>query len=107
LLKKIRIAFTILFIAIFLAACQSSDDKINNNDVEATFTGNISEINQQNALVDIETGDILNSGNKVYVDLSMSEENFKVGDKVEVGYDGVIRESHPLGINVIYIELIQ
>lgn len=103
MIKKI----TILFIALLLAACQSGDDNTNNNEVEATFTGTISEINQQNALVDIETGEILNSGNKVYVDLSMSEENFKVGDKVEVGYDGLIRESHPLGINVIYIELIQ
>jgi len=101
------ILFIILFIGLQLAACQSDDNKAKNNEVEATFTGTISEINQQNTLVDIETGEILNSGNKVYVDLSMSEENFKVGDKVEVGYDGLIRESHPLGINVIYIELIQ
>ncbi|MFB9988445.1 DUF3221 domain-containing protein [Bacillus benzoevorans] len=106
MIKKISILFTTLFIGLLLAACQS-DDKAKNNEVEATFTGTISEINQQNALVDIETGDILKSGDKVYVDLSKSEANFKVGDKVEVGYDGVIRESYPLGINVVYVELIK
>lgn len=103
--KDICILLIILCIGLLLASCQSDVDKENNKEVEATFTGTISEINQQNALVDIETGDILNSGNKVYVDLSMSDDQFKVGDKVEVGYDGVIRESHPLGINVVYVEL--
>ncbi len=106
LIKKTSILSTILFIALLLASCQAGDDHANKQEVEAIFTGTISEINGQNALVDIETGDILKSGNKVYVDVSMSEENLKLGDKVEVGYDGLIRESHPLGINVIYIELL-
>lgn len=74
---------------------------------EATFIGTIEEINGDNALVSIEEGEILNSGNKVDVNLSVaSDTTFEIGDKVRVGYDGHIREIFPLGINTTFVELI-
>lgn len=74
---------------------------------EATFIGTIEEINGDTALVAIEEGAILNSGSIVDIDLSVaSDTTFEIGDKVRVGYDGIIRETYPLGINTIFVELL-
>lgn len=85
-----------------LIACQSS------NDTTYTFTGTIESIDQQLAIVHIEDGDIAKSGHKVAVDLSVSAQDitFQIGDYIKVGYDGEVRESEPLGINTIFVELI-
>lgn len=95
---------TILALLLVLASCQSNG---NQNEAKATFTGTIVEINNQSAIVAIETGEILRSGDKVTVALSKNRDvDFQAGDKVKVGYDGIVQESYPLGINVIYVELI-
>lgn len=111
--KKIRILLNIILI-ILLVACNSVDNKTKidnetkNNQTKATFTGSIVDINGQTALVNVEEGDILKSGNSVHVGLSdKSGAKFKVGDKVRVGYEGEIRESDPLGINVVSVELLE
>lgn len=71
------------------------------------FVGIIEEINGDNAIVSIEEGSILNSGSKADIDLSVaSDTTFHVGDKVRVRHDGIIREKFPLGINTIFVELI-
>ncbi|WP_270577403.1 DUF3221 domain-containing protein [Caldibacillus thermoamylovorans] len=50
----------------------------------------------------------MKSGSRVHVDLSKnSETDFHVGDKVKVGYDGEVRESDPLQINVVFIEKVE
>lgn len=89
-----------ILIVSILTACQSSNDK--------TFTGTIESIEQQQAIVHIVDGDIAKSSNKVAVDLSVSTQDitFQAGDYIKIGYDGEVRESEPLGINTIFIELI-
>jgi len=102
--KTISLSIIVLLFS-FLAACQSVEKE---NKTSATFTGTIEEINGQSALVSIEEGEILNSGNSVNIDLSVnSKETFHVGDRVKVSYDGEVRESLPLSVNVIDIEIVR
>lgn len=75
---------------------------------EHTFIGTIQDIHGDSALVTIEEGEILKSGKEVMVDLSVEEErNLQIGDQIKVGYDGTVRESHPLGIHTLYVERLQ
>jgi hypothetical protein len=98
--NKLSILLLILFSSL-LFGCNSEG-------VQATFIGTIEEINGNSALVDVEEGDILNSGRSVYVDLSVnSEATFEVGDKIKVGYDGMVRESSPLGIDTLSVQLVE
>ena len=62
------------------------------------FTGTIESIENDHALVKIEEGKILKSGDQASVDLSVAKDTtVHVGDKVKVGY-GFVGESHPLTI---------
>lgn len=66
------------------------------------------EINGQSALIAIDNGQILSSGDKVIVDLlDTSEDSFECGDLVRVGYDGSVRESYPLQIDTLTLEKIK
>lgn len=57
------------------------------------------------ALVEIEEGAILSSGDQVHIPLSIDDvDNFEVGDQVRIGYDGSVMESYPLQINMTFIE---
>lgn len=123
-MKKKLVALFIILLVGMLFACgtqeinsteNDNENEINNGDEDTTsvaieeysFIGTIEEINGTNAIVSVEEGEILNSGNKVDVNLSVaSDTTFQVGDKVKVGYDGVIREIFPLGINTISVEKI-
>lgn len=100
-MKKVgAILFTLVF-SIFLVGCNLSEE----NQADASFTGTIAEINDDSALIDIEEGEIRNSGNQVIVDLSIVEdEEFAVGDKVRVGYNGGVMESYPLQITTAFVE---
>lgn len=87
---------------------QNKVDTTVNHEDELTFTGIIDEINGEVALVSIEKGVILNSGSKVEVDLSVAnDKTFQIGNKVKVGYDGIVRETYPLSINTTFVELIE
>ena len=77
-------------------------DAFKKND-ENTFIGVISEINESKALVDIESGSILSSGDKTFIDLSKGTEELKVGDRVKVKHTGLIRESYPMQIDTISV----
>ena len=110
MIKKILL-LTLVGLLSLLVGCGTPDNGNADGDdqkEEVTFTGSIEEIHEQSALVSIEKGDILKSGNEVYIDLSVAGHiTFEVGDKVRVGYDGIINESHPLGINTLFVELIE
>ena len=55
----------------------------------------------------IDEGEILNSGDKAMINLSVNqEEAFGVGDRIKVSYDGVVMESYPLKVNEIFVEKI-
>lgn len=70
------------------------------------FVGIIETIEKDNAIVKIEEGEILKSGDKASVDLSVAKDTtFQVGDKIKVGY-GYVGESHPLYIETKSVKLI-
>ena len=96
-----------------MVACSTNDvtpdDKIKliYNATTVHFDGTIEEINGQSVLVSVIEGFILNSGDKVIVDLSVDPEKpFEIGDKVRIKYVGTVRESYPLQIGPLSIEKI-
>lgn len=99
--NKIITGLLIILSLTFLTACNPFKEE------EVYFTGTIVEITDQMAIVEIDEGVILSSGDIAAVDLSVEEETtFEEGDRVEVAYDGIVRESYPLGINTISVKLI-
>lgn len=105
--KKLILFFGVLF-SCLLFACASKDVvPTDANEVKATFIGIIEEINNQSALVIVEEGEI-SVGSNVFVNLSVNNtETFQIGDKINVGFDGTIRESDPLQINTIFVEFVE
>lgn len=101
-MKKIVILIVTLIISISLIGC--SKDK-----AEAEFKGTITEIIGEFAIVAVDEGeDIRSSGDLVEVNLSKNQDvEFRVGDRVRVGYKGEIQEKYPLGINTIFVELLE
>ena len=100
--KKFNLLF-ILFINSLLFACSTDDvKKTDDSEVYGTFRGTIEEINGNRAIVYWE------GAGETFVDLSVnSAVTFQVGDKVEVGYDGIVMESHPAKINTLSVELVE
>ncbi|MEC2072469.1 hypothetical protein [Alkalihalophilus marmarensis] len=99
--KHLMRVFMLLTVCL-LAAC-SNEDQMQN----AAFTGTIESIHNDSAIIAIEEGEILSSGDKVGVNLAVNEEDmFAVGDQVVVEYDGAVMESYPLQVHTISIKLI-
>ena len=70
------------------------------------FIGIIESIENNHAMVKIEEGDILKSGDKASVDLSVAQNTtFQVGDKIKVRY-GNVGERYPLYIETKSVKLI-
>lgn len=110
-MKKLWVIVTAVFFLGFMTACskgedaQSDEPPAETEPTILTFTGTIEEIHDQSALIVIDNGPILSSGDKVTVDLSVaSEDSFEIGDQVRVGYDGFVRESYPLQIDTLTLE---
>ena len=101
-MKKILILLLIILCSVSFIGCSK-------NKAEAEFKGIITEINGQYAIISADEGEeIRGSGELVEVDLSKNEEvEFKIGDRVKVGYDGAVQEKYPLGITTIYVELLE
>ena len=69
----------------------------------STFRATIVEIYGDTAIVDNAT-----TGEIIKVDLSVNPSvTFQVGDEIEVGFSGGIRESYPAQINTISVELVE
>lgn len=99
---KKALLITLSLLLVFILACTNKKEV---DETEHKFIGTISKIEENIAIVSIEEGEILKSGDSVKVDLSVNKEDvFFIGDKVEVEYDGMIRESNPLSINTISIK---
>ena len=105
--KKYNLLF-IVFISIssLLFACNTEDGKnTDDSDVYVTFRGTIVEINGDRAIVYSEED---GRSSRTFVDLSVnSTVTFQVGDEVEVGYDGIIKESDPAQIKTLSVELVE
>ena len=110
-MKRLIAILSMFIVFTMLVACGTTSDKkgaAKDGDSSPTFIGTIEEITDASALVSIEEGNILNSGTKVMVDLSVAEGlTFNEGDRIKVTYDGIVRESHPLGINTVKVELLE
>ncbi|WP_397538158.1 hypothetical protein [Rummeliibacillus pycnus] len=103
LIKKFGLIF------IFLLCCFLIF-KYTESEVKATFTGVIEEINGQTAIVYVTEEDDKDNvvSGIIYVNLAKNPDvTFQVGDKVKVGYDGTIRDTAPIGITTLTIELVQ
>lgn len=111
LMKRLIAILSMFIFVTMLVACGTTSDKkgaAKDGDSNPTFIGTIEEITDASALVSIEEGNILNSGTKVMVDLSVAEGlTFNEGDRIKVTYDGIVRETHPLGINTVKVELLE
>lgn len=90
-----------------LAETRKDPLKVEDNREEFKFTGTILEIYDDTACALVEPEEetaIRSSGDRVVVKLgSNTKDNFFVGDKVIVYYDGVVAESYPLQIPNIYL----
>ncbi len=114
-MKRILIfALAICFCSFTFTACsgEKESEDINSQEVVdsiAIFKGVISEIDEKSAIVDVNADQehILSSGDKVSVNLSISQQEFVVGDEIVVYYSGEIMESYPLQVNVSDIELLE
>lgn len=101
-MRKILVLCLALLISVSIIGCSKGEDTVE-------FTGTITEIIGDFAIVSVdEEQDIRNSGDLVEVNLTVNDGiDFSIGDRVRVGYDGVVMEKYPLGINTIYIELLE
>lgn len=108
ILNKILILLFGVLLSCILFACDLNNvEHTNDSEVNATFIGIIEEINDYNALVKVEEGAI-SVGSNVFVNLSVNNTGtFQIGDKINVGFDGTIRESEPLQINTIFVKLVE
>ncbi|QOV11181.1 hypothetical protein [Viridibacillus arvi] len=99
--KKIILIFTFLLCGGILFVWSESE-------VKATFTGVIEEINEQGAIVYVTDGEDNAVSGIIAVNLAKNpDETFQVGDKVKVGYDGTIRDTAPIGITTLTVELVE
>lgn len=100
--RNCNILFVFILIGLLSACSSAGNDKADDSETKDNFTGVIETIEDKNAIVDIEDGEILKSGLKVSMNLSVA------GDTTfQVGYDGEVREREPLGINTSFVELIE
>lgn len=80
-------------------------EEVSNN--KNVFYGTILELYQDGAvaLVEPEEGaDIRSSGDQVRVNLAVNTtDNFSVGDRIQVEYDGGVMETYPLQIHVLQV----
>ncbi|MGF9976821.1 hypothetical protein ABE042_10340 [Viridibacillus arvi] len=76
--------------------------------VKATFTGVIEEINEQGAVVYVTDDEDNAISGIIAVNLAKNpDQTFQVGDKVKVGYDGTMRDTAPIGITTLTVELVE
>ena len=96
---SIILAWSCLIIFIFMIAMPKS---------KAAYTGTILETDGISALILIDEGcPIRRSGDRVYASIKKyPPKTFSVGDRVEVGYDGVVFESYPLQAGADYVKKI-
>lgn len=79
---------------------------INNEHNRFSFKGTVIDVSETSLLVSVNPDeDEIRSSDKISVSLYNKSNNnfdFKIGDKVEVFYNGVILESYPAMINDVY-----
>lgn len=101
--KLILFCYTI--VASLLVACGSQNLE---KDVKATFVGEIDEIRGDNNALVIAFRENGKALGQISVDLTVNpNETFQAGDKIRVGYDGMIGETAPQVINTLTVEKVE
>ncbi|MGM0752446.1 MAG: DUF3221 domain-containing protein [Bacillota bacterium] len=102
--KTLAIIVLLPIIGCSNSIASSEENKIKTE--SSSFTGTIKEINDNRALVSAKVYEG-NSESDVFIDLSVNNaETFQVGDKVKVGFEGIIKESNPAQINTLSVVLV-
>ncbi|MDQ0975911.1 putative membrane protein [Neobacillus niacini] len=100
-----------IIVLLTIVGCSNSIDSSEekNNEIKtenSSFIGTIKDINGNTAIVSAKVFEGNPEGD-VIVDLSVNnDETFQVGDKIKVGFDGIIKESNPAQINTLSVELV-
>ncbi|MGE7114670.1 hypothetical protein [Lysinibacillus sp. NPDC047702] len=95
-------------IVILLLCCGLIFIYSSNSKIKATFIGVIQEINGHRAVVYVNKTEDSPISGIIYVNLAMNpNEIFLVGDKVKVGYDGTMRDSAPIEVTTLTVELVE
>jgi len=95
------ILFCSIVIASLLFACGTE------NLEKATFVGTIQEITGDRAIIDAAEEDGKTLG-QIRINLAVNpNETFQIGDRVRVGYDGMIMESAPAEIKTLSVKKIE
>ena len=98
-MKKILILIFLIFI--FIVSCNKKD-----NIEEYSFKGIIAEINENSILVEInENEEEYKSSDLIYITITdkiKDNNQFKIGDEIEIFYDGLIKESYPAQISNVF-----
>ena len=98
------ILFCFTLVASLLFACGSENME---KDVKATFVGTIQEITGDSAIINAAEEDGKTLG-QISIDLAVNpNETFQIGDKVRIGYDGMIMESAPAQVNTLTVEKVE
>ncbi|ASV67037.1 hypothetical protein MKX67_03515 [Cytobacillus sp. FSL W7-1323] len=98
------ILFCSIVVASLLFACGSENLE---KDVKATFVGTIQEFTGDSAIIDAAEVDGKTLG-QISINLAVNpNETFQIGDRVRVGYDGMIMESAPAQINTLTVEKVE
>lgn len=106
-MKKKKYILFIFSILMVLTACSKKDGEKVEIESEASFYGEVQEVNEENILVQVydEDGNP-EERNLLYVSLDTqleeSDDDFKVGNKVTVYYNGAITKSYPGQVNMVY-----
>ena len=79
------------------------------SEVKATFIGVIEEIvNDRKAVVYVTESENDAVRGIIYVNLAKNPDiQFKVGDKVKVGYDGTVQDTAPMWVTTLTVELVE
>ena len=104
----------ILYLVLILVLLSSCSKKIDSNNLneQTNFVGVIEEVYVESILIIVDEGeDELKSSDLIMVSLDVEIENmlddYEVGDRVRVYYDGEIAETYPAQINKVYAIVIE
>ncbi len=106
-MKKKNVVLFIVGMLLVLTACGKKEGDKVEIESEASFYGEVQEVNEENILVQVydEEGNP-EEKNILYVSLDTqleeSDADFEVGDKVTVYYNGAITKSYPGQVNMVY-----
>lgn len=114
--RSIKIMLSVILAIIFVGSItvfalystnviQNNDNKTQIVDMKDAFIGTIVAINGNTATINVTSGDVLKSADKINIDLK--DNTFEKGDKVKVTYKGYIMETYPAKVDMETIQKVE